>query len=293
MTTNVAYLDESSASSWDRTLYAFLAEKERRSGSLRTVQSYSRMLNSFFGRTSKTPDEVSSQDIFAWAYGRGLSGKEPSSITIGARLACVSSFYRFLIRMKVLASNPCEALERPRVVPSSPRGLNGEQIQRSAERHPEDAGWSARPRHHPDTGLHRPAPRRGHRHDRRQHQQRGRHLLLATAARAARPASANCRGRPTKRSASGSIASARAWRRWRPKSRYGRTREWAGASRSGTFYTNLRRYLKKAGLAAWRRSHLQALGREAAARRWRVGGGRVAVPRPQQPGDDDDLSATA
>ena len=37
----IAYLNESTASGWERTLYAFLAEKERRSGSLRTVQSYS------------------------------------------------------------------------------------------------------------------------------------------------------------------------------------------------------------------------------------------------------------
>lgn len=50
-----------------RTLYAFLAEKERRSGSLRTVQSYSRMLGDFFGSTGKTPDEVTSQDVFTWA----------------------------------------------------------------------------------------------------------------------------------------------------------------------------------------------------------------------------------
>jgi site-specific recombinase XerD len=100
---SIAYLDVS-ASSWDRTLYAFLAEKQRRSGSDRTVQSYSRMLNDFFGRSGKTPDQVTSQDAFAWAYGVGLSGKTPSSITIGARLACLSSFYRFLIRMKVVAA---------------------------------------------------------------------------------------------------------------------------------------------------------------------------------------------
>ena len=35
MTTNVVYLDESAAAGWERTLYAFLAEKERRSGSFR------------------------------------------------------------------------------------------------------------------------------------------------------------------------------------------------------------------------------------------------------------------
>jgi site-specific recombinase XerD len=130
LTTNVAYLDESAAAGWERTLYVFLAEKERRSGSLRTVQSYSQMLRDFFGRTNKTPDLVTSADVFAWGYGRGQSGREPSSITIGARLACLSSFYRFLIRMKVVASNPCDALERPKVTQGVPRGLSAEQIRR-------------------------------------------------------------------------------------------------------------------------------------------------------------------
>ena len=122
--------DDSPAAGWERTLYAFLAEKERRSGSQRTVQSYSRMLRDFFGRSGNTPDEVTSRDVFTWAYGTGLSGKDPGSITIGARLACVSSFYKFLIRMKVLASNPCDAVDRPRVVPGIARGLSAEQIRR-------------------------------------------------------------------------------------------------------------------------------------------------------------------
>jgi hypothetical protein len=65
VTANIAYLDESTTASWERTLYAFLAEKERRSGSLRTVQSYTRMLHDFFGRVSKTPDKVTTQDVFA------------------------------------------------------------------------------------------------------------------------------------------------------------------------------------------------------------------------------------
>ncbi len=125
----VAYLEESTAG-WERSLYAFRAEKQRRSGSMRTVVGYSRMLNYFFARAGKTPDQVTSPDAFAWAYGVGLSGKEPSSVTIGARLACLSSFFRFMIRMKVLASNPCEAIERPRVLQGVARGLSGEQIHR-------------------------------------------------------------------------------------------------------------------------------------------------------------------
>jgi site-specific recombinase XerD len=128
LTTTIAYLDES-ASGWQRTLYAFLAEKERKSGSLRTVQSYSRMLQHFFGRLGKTPEQVTSPEVFAWAYGVGLSGREPGSITIGARLACLSSFYRFLIRMKVVTANPCDAIERPRVTTCVPKGLSAEGVQ--------------------------------------------------------------------------------------------------------------------------------------------------------------------
>src|SRR3954470_17702021 len=123
----ITYFDQSAAG-WERSLYAFLAEKERRSGSLRTVQSYSRMLTHFFGRSGKTPDQVTSQDVFAWAYGAGLSGRQPSSVTVGARIACLSSFFRFLIRMKVVVSNPCDALERPKVVQGVARGLSGDQI---------------------------------------------------------------------------------------------------------------------------------------------------------------------
>src|SRR4051812_43631541 len=63
MNNAVSYLDESAAG-WERSLYAFLAEKERRSGSMRTVQSYSRMLQHFFGHAGKTPDQVNSQDVF-------------------------------------------------------------------------------------------------------------------------------------------------------------------------------------------------------------------------------------
>lgn len=119
---------DDSASGWERALYAFLAEKQRRSGSMRTVQSYSRMLQEFFGQLGRPPDAVTSQDVFAYAHGIGRSGREPSAITVGARAACVSSFYRFLIRMGAVTSNPCDALERPKPSPAPPRGLSAEQV---------------------------------------------------------------------------------------------------------------------------------------------------------------------
>jgi hypothetical protein len=56
-----------SASGWDRSLYAFLAEKQQRSGSMRTVNAYDGMLRDCFGRTGKTPDAVGPQEAFARA----------------------------------------------------------------------------------------------------------------------------------------------------------------------------------------------------------------------------------
>jgi hypothetical protein len=51
---------------------------------------------------------VTAQEVFLWAHGKGVSRKEPSPITIGARIACPSSFFRFLQRMDIVVSNPCE-----------------------------------------------------------------------------------------------------------------------------------------------------------------------------------------
>ncbi len=117
-------------SSWDDALYAFLVAKGNRSGSRRTVEGYSRMLWPFFARLAKTPDRVVPPDVLAWAHGIGLSGRPPSAATIGARIACLSSYYRFLIRMGLLPANPCDALERPRAVPAAARGYSAEEVRR-------------------------------------------------------------------------------------------------------------------------------------------------------------------
>src|SRR5207253_3531588 len=54
----------------------------------------------------------------------------PSSTTVGARIACLSSFYRFLRRMDLVASNPCDMLERPRSVTAPARGLTASDVRR-------------------------------------------------------------------------------------------------------------------------------------------------------------------
>jgi integrase/recombinase XerC len=113
---------------WEQALYAFLVEKGNRSGSRRTVESYGRMLWPFFRR--RNPDEVTPADVLGYAHGIGLSGRTPSAATIGARIACLSSYYRFLIRMGLVASNPCDAVERPRTVAAPARGYAADEVRR-------------------------------------------------------------------------------------------------------------------------------------------------------------------
>jgi integrase/recombinase XerC len=118
---------DADAPAWTQTVVAFLAEKERRSGSRRTVEGYARMLWPFFDRVG-SPDRVTPAHVLAWAHGIGASGREPSSATVGARIACLSSYYRFLIRMNLALANPCDALERPRTMLSPARGISADQI---------------------------------------------------------------------------------------------------------------------------------------------------------------------
>jgi integrase len=114
---------------WQQTVMAFLAEKERRSGSRRTVEGYARMLWPFLSGF-ESPAQVTPAHVLAWAHGIGLSGREPGSAMVGARIACLSSYYRFLIRMQAASANPCDALERPKGVQSVARGLGADEVRR-------------------------------------------------------------------------------------------------------------------------------------------------------------------
>jgi integrase/recombinase XerC len=117
-------------SDWDQALYGFLVEKGNRSGSRRTVESYGRMLWPFFADLGKTPERVKPADVLAWVHGIGKSGRTPSATTVGARIACLSSFCRFLIRMGLVVSNPTDAVERPRSIQSPARGYSADEVRR-------------------------------------------------------------------------------------------------------------------------------------------------------------------
>jgi site-specific recombinase XerD len=88
------------------------------------------MLWLFFADLCKTPDRVKPADVLAWVHGIGKSGRTPSSTTVGARIACLSSYYKFCLRMGLLVSNPCDAVERPRSVQSVARGYSADEVRR-------------------------------------------------------------------------------------------------------------------------------------------------------------------
>ncbi len=83
----------SDAGRWDQAIYAFLAEKERRSGSIRTVQGYSRMLYRFFRILGKSPDEVTATEVFGYAHGTGVSGKKELRQAMRAPMVTEEGFF--------------------------------------------------------------------------------------------------------------------------------------------------------------------------------------------------------
>jgi len=75
---------------------------------MRTVQSYSRMPQNFFVRDGKTPDRPR---CIAWVIRQRPFRQKAWLNYDRARIACLSSFLCFLIRMDVIAANPCDAIE--------------------------------------------------------------------------------------------------------------------------------------------------------------------------------------
>jgi site-specific recombinase XerD len=122
-------LPPSDIPAWQHSVVAFLAEKERRSGSARTVEAYSRILWPFLTAVGG-PDRVTPAHVLAWGFGIGLSGREPTAATIAARIACLSSYFRFLIRMGLAVGNPCDAIERPKSQQAPARGLTADEVRR-------------------------------------------------------------------------------------------------------------------------------------------------------------------
>lgn len=63
--TNQTLVQGSEANGYGQTFYTFWREKERRSGTTRTVQAYSKLLFQFLDALRNTPEEVNSLHVFS------------------------------------------------------------------------------------------------------------------------------------------------------------------------------------------------------------------------------------
>jgi integrase/recombinase XerD len=118
-------------SRWDGVVAAYLAEVGQRTGSVRTPQEYGRILDRFLARLLD-PAAASAAHVHAFAYAPGPSGRAPSPSTITVRLAAIRGLYDFARRMGLTSSNPAtsEHVRRPRQRPPTPRGLSADELRR-------------------------------------------------------------------------------------------------------------------------------------------------------------------
>jgi len=80
--------------------------------------------------SGKTPDRVKPADVLAWVPTVSQVGTDSLKPRRRGQSACLSSFYRFLIRMGLVVSNPCDAVERPRATQSVARGYGADEVRR-------------------------------------------------------------------------------------------------------------------------------------------------------------------
>lgn len=100
-----------------------------RNASQETIRNYRsdlHQLASFLQRTKKNTasiriEEVTSDDIRAFLHNLDQQGEKASSLA--RKLACLRSFFGFLVREEVLRTNPTEILRSPRLPKPLPRVL--------------------------------------------------------------------------------------------------------------------------------------------------------------------------
>jgi integrase/recombinase XerC len=135
----------------DDTIQAYLHHlRVERRGSAHTVRSYEhdfglyiRFLREVFGEAADpaSADPARLRRYSAWLAGQGFS---PS--TVARRLACLRSYFRFLRRTGVLASDPAAGLRNPKQPRRLPRLLRVDEIIRLLDAIPGDTPPSVRDR---------------------------------------------------------------------------------------------------------------------------------------------------
>jgi integrase/recombinase XerD len=106
---------------------AYLSAVAKRTGSLRTATEYGKYLARFVRQIPNTM-EATPADVFAFCYGKGARGTEPSPSTVGVRLAAIRGFFEFARKMGLIAVNPAIDVPRPKDRTPAPRGLTADEL---------------------------------------------------------------------------------------------------------------------------------------------------------------------
>jgi integrase/recombinase XerD len=113
-----------------KALDDFLATlSAERSASRHTLDAYGRDLRDFFdllGRRRVTLAAAKADDVVAWIERQRKAGRKPS--TIARRMAAVRGFFAHLVRERVLARDPTEHIEQPRLSRPLPKTLSREAV---------------------------------------------------------------------------------------------------------------------------------------------------------------------
>jgi integrase/recombinase XerD len=104
---------------WDRVL----AQK-----SDRTRDEYRRNMRHYLASIGGDPARATPGNVYDFAYGPGDSGRLPSASTVTVRLAAVRSFYDVARRERIMPENPADDVQRPRSRDPRPRGLDAAQL---------------------------------------------------------------------------------------------------------------------------------------------------------------------
>jgi site-specific recombinase XerD len=119
------WLDES----WRAIAVGFLVEKQGRTGSRRTVETYGQTVARFLDGIGD-PASATPLDVHRFAYHPDEFGETPAPSTVTVRLAAISAFYDFARRMGAIEKNPAADIRRPMARRPAPRGLTANEVRR-------------------------------------------------------------------------------------------------------------------------------------------------------------------
>jgi integrase/recombinase XerD len=113
-----------------RALEEFLAMLSAERGASRhTLDAYRRDLRDFFALLAQrrlTPAAARPDDVVAWMERQRRAGRKAS--TIARRMAALRGFYGHLVRERILARDPTEHVEQPRLSRPLPKTLSREAV---------------------------------------------------------------------------------------------------------------------------------------------------------------------